>query len=54
MNFVEVGFADDLNTFKAYARIVSNDAILQNLTEAQNELHSWGAANSVTFDAAKE
>ena len=54
LQFSDVCYADDLNGFKAFAASVSDDAIHGELRELQAELHSWGAANSVEFDAGKE
>ena len=46
--------ADDCNSFKSYPRGRSNDFILSDIREVQRSLHTWGQANSVTFDAGKE
>ena len=59
MVFVSVGYciviyADDLNAFKAYDRSISNAGIFADLQSRQIELHTWGRANRVTFDAGKE
>ena len=53
-DFVELGFADDLNAFRTYESNVGNSAILQDMEECQDELHKWGMANQVSFDATKE
>ena len=47
-------FADDLNCYKPFAADSDNKVILQDLAGCQAALHSWGAANQVTFDAGKE
>ena len=52
--FTAVFYADDLNAFKTFAATVSDETVLGELREAQLELHSWGRANQVTFDAGKE
>ena len=57
--FVSAGYciviyADDLNAFKAYDRSISNAGIFADLQSRQIELHTWGRANRVTFDAGKE
>eukprot|EP00959_Pyramimonas_sp_CCMP1952_P186015 3889550-Pyramimonas_sp.AAC.1 len=52
--FQELVFADDLNAVKAYPGATSNACILNNLSECQLLLHSWGQANAVLFDAGKE
>ena len=46
--------SDDFNCFKTFPRQTSNDAIFKQLKECQNELHTWGHANQVEFDAGKE
>ena len=51
--FCIVIYADDLNAFKAYDRSMSNNVILADLRSRQAELHKWGRANRVTFDASK-
>ena len=52
--FNEIVFADDLNCFKAFDSLFSDEAILQNLTQCQTSLHRWGCANQVLFDRSKE
>ena len=52
--FCIIIYADDLNAFKAYDRNVSNSTVLSELRTRQLELHRWGKANRVTFDAGKE
>ena len=56
--FSDTTFADDLNAWKAFRlnRLAANphEAPLQELREVQAELHLWGAANRVEFDAGKE
>jgi hypothetical protein len=52
--FKDVYYADDLNAFKAFHNSISDDIILDELNTAQNELHTWGSANQVSFDAGKE
>ena len=47
-------YADDINAFKAFNNGLDNDAIMEELLEVQRELHLWGAANRVVFDAGKE
>jgi len=53
-SFTEIVFADDLNAFKRYDSKVETDTILKEMEACQNELHEWGKANQVTFDAKKE
>ena len=52
--FEEVIYADDLNAFKILPSSTPNDAALKAIDNVQNELHQWGAANQVCFDANKE
>ena len=52
--YEEVVYADDLNAFKAHDRSTPNDTLLTETATTQKELHTWGAANKVTFDSAKE
>ena len=52
--YTEVVYADDLNAFKAFQPISDKAAIYEDLRVAQRELHSWGRANQVKFDAGKE
>ena len=53
-SFTEIVFADDLNAFRRYESKVPTDTILKEMGECQSELHDWGKANQVTFDASKE
>jgi len=52
--FTEVVFADDLNAYRIVAGSTPNGTIKESLDNCQQELHKWGAANQVAFDAAKE
>ena len=54
MFFKEVVYADDLNAYRVFASDIHNDIILVALKSCQQELHTWGAANQVAFDAGKE
>ena len=54
LSFTEICYADDLNAFKAFDNHISNIFIQDSLNTLQKELHLWGSANQVTFDAAKE
>jgi hypothetical protein len=54
LGFSVVVYADDVNAFKSFAASTSNIAIAAELRSAQAELHRWGFANRVTFDASKE
>ena len=53
-NFTETVFADDLNCFEDFPPTTDNDDIVNEMQLCQRSLHSWGAANRVTFDGAKE
>ena len=52
--FEEIVYADDLNAFRIFPSTMTNDKIMKTIGNVQEELHSWGAANQVTFDAKKE
>ena len=52
--YKEVVFADDLNAYRIYPSASRNSAIKESLNNVQRELHKWGDANQVAFDAAKE
>ena len=52
--FKEIVYADDLNAYRIFPSTSNNDAIKASLNNCQQELHKWGAANQVAFDAGKE
>ena len=52
-SFCIVICADDLNSFKACNRGISNAVIIADLRVRKDELHKWGRAKRVTFDASK-
>ena len=54
LNILEVIFADDLNCFNDLSLSVENAAIVEDMKKCQGELHPWGRANQVSFDASKE
>jgi hypothetical protein len=54
MHYEECVFADDLNAYRIFPGVVSNERILTSLEACQRELHDWGNANQVIFDAGKE
>ena len=54
IHFAVMVFADDLNAFKQFPNSVDNGSIMSELETAQNNLHQWGRANRVCFDAGKE
>ena len=41
-------------SFKSYPRGRSGDLFLSDIREVQRRFHTWGQANSATFDAGKE
>ena len=47
-------YVDDLNAFREFDYAISDDDIRAELVHCQKELHKWGEANQVTFDARKE
>ena len=53
-DFELVVYADDLNAFREYPLGTCETVIVEDLQLCQVELHTWGVANQVTFDAAKE
>ena len=54
LGFEDVVFADDFNCFKSFQPGTTVPEILGECEACQTELHSWGRANSVRFDASKE
>ena len=54
MFFNEVVFADDLNAYRGFPSTTSDEVIDKCISSCQQELHSWGRANRVSFDASKE
>ncbi len=52
--FDVVIYADDCNAFKRFQRNISNTVIASEMRQCQRQLHTWGRANRVTFDAGKE
>ena len=52
--FEEAVYADDLNAFRVFSSLTDNSAVKKCLDSCQEELHSWGRANRVTFEAKKE
>ena len=53
-DFLEVIFADDLNCVREFGPGTKQEVIEEQLRKCQAELHKWGAANRVLFDAGKE
>ena len=52
--FEEVVYADDLNAYKIVPSTTSAVSCMEVIDKVQVELHRWGYANQVTFDASKE
>ena len=52
--FTETVFADDLNSYQLVPSICVNEALLKDAGHCQAEVHSWGRANGVSFEATKE
>ena len=52
--FTEVVYADDLNAYRIFPSATENHVIKNILNNCQQELHTWGSANQVAFDASKE
>ena len=52
--FEEVIFADDLNAFRIIPGTTPNETAMEAIDKVQQELHKWGEANQVSFDASKE
>jgi hypothetical protein len=52
--FTEVVYADDLNAYREYSGTTENGSIMEVMGHCQEDLHSWGRANQVEFDPAKE
>jgi len=52
--FEEIVFADDLNAYRIFSSATPNSVIKNLLDNCQQELHKWGDANQVAFDAGKE
>ena len=52
--FTETVFADDLNCFKSFDGDALDSDIQVEMRQCQDALHSWGSANQVVFDPAKE
>ena len=47
-------YADDSNAYRIFPSATPNDVIKTSLNACQCELHRWGTANQVAFDAGKE
>ena len=50
----EVVYADDLNAYRVFPSDTDNAFIKACIGNCQQELHKWGLANQVAFDAGKE
>ena len=54
MRFQDIVYADDLNAFQFYPKPVHANYLMQDMKGVQKNLHLWGEANGVRFDAGKE
>jgi uncharacterized protein YjiS (DUF1127 family) len=54
MHFKEMVYADDLNAYRAFPGSTTRKKMLESARLCQEELHQWGKANQVTFEASKE
>ena len=54
LGFTAVVYVDDINSFKHFPLTTFNNLIKTELIDCQANLHRWGFANQVTFDASKE
>ena len=52
--FKEAVFADNLNAYKDYDKSCDNQVLHEEMQDCQAELHKWGRANKVQFDAGNE
>ena len=52
--FNEIVFADDLNAWRKYTAGSEHKDMKKDMEQCQHDLHKWGLANQVKFDAAKE
>ena len=50
----EAKFADDLNVFQEFDRMQSVSEVQATLEKCRGNVHKWGKANRVIFDASKE
>ena len=51
--YKDIVYADDMNAFKEYPSCMADVVILRGMKNIQKELHLWGEANGVRFDAGK-
>ncbi len=54
IGFTDVVFADDFNCWKSFRTGTPSHEIYRQSQRCQANLHDWGAANSVRFNAGKE
>ena len=47
-------FADDLSAMREYSSRVDTNKILDEVRKFKSDLHEWGRANCIVFDATKE
>ena len=54
VGFVEVIFADDMDCSKQFPASTPHPEIMARVVDCESELHRWGVANRVCFDAGTE
>ena len=54
LHFTKAVYADDLNAYREFGSQVSDETVMKSIDICQEELHTWGKANQVEFDPAKE
>ena len=52
--FTEVVYVDDLNAFRVFGHDADESDVMESIDACQTELHTWGRANQVALDPAKE
>ena len=53
-HFLEIVFAEDLSTFRAFSLATPNASVMAANNACQIELHSWCKTNKLEFDSNKE
>ena len=49
--YEEIVYAHDLNAYKVVPASTTVTSAMASIAQVQNELHQWGLAHQVTFDA---
>ena len=52
--FEELVYADGLSAFRSFPASTSDGVLLEGMEQCLKNLHDWGRANGVRFDASKE